>query len=215
VRSLDSYRAYYERYSDPWEAQALLRARPLAGDEELAAEFVAMIDPVRYPQGGLSPEALRQVRRLKARMESERLPRGAEPRKHTKLGPGGLSDVEWVVQLLQQEHAGTEPGLRTTSTMAGLQASVDLGLVALADAETLRDAWRLASRVRNANTLVQGRPSDSIPAGVRELSAVSRVLGYKPGETSEMLEDYFRTTRRARHVFERLFYGLDDAAAPK
>ena len=98
--------------------------------------------------------------------------------------------------------------------MAGLQASVDLGLVALADAETLRDAWRLASRVRNANTLVQGRPSDSIPAGVRELSAVSRVLGYKPGETSEMLEDYFRTTRRARHVFERLFYGLDDAAAP-
>ena len=214
VRSLDSYRAYYERYSDPWEAQALLRARPLAGDEELAAEFVAMIDPVRYPQGGLGPEALRQVRRLKARMESERLPRGAEPRKHTKLGPGGLSDVEWVVQLLQQEYAGTESALRTTSTMAGLQASVDLGLMTVEDAETLRDAWRLASRVRNANTLVQGRPSDSIPSGMRELSAVSRVLGYKPGETSEMLEDYFRTTRRARHVFERLFYGLDDAAAP-
>ena len=206
VRTLGSYGAYYERFSDPWEAQALLRARPLAGDEQLAADFLAVIDPVRYPADGLTADALRQVRRLKARMESERLPRGVEPRRHTKLGPGGLSDVEWVVQLLQQEHAGSEPALRTTSTMVGLQASVDLGLVTVDDAATLREAWRLASRVRNANTLVQGRPSDSIPSAVRELSAVSRVLGYGPGEASEMLEDYFRATRRARNVFERLFY---------
>ena len=206
VRTLDSYRAYYERFSDPWEAQALLRARPLAGDEDLAASFLAMIDPVRYPQGGLTAEALRQVRRLKARMESERLPRGAEPRRHTKLGPGGLSDVEWVVQLLQQEHGAAEPALRTTTTLAGLRAAVELNLVAEEDADILADAWRLAARVRNANTLVQGRPSDTIPSAVRELSAVSRVLGYQAGEASEMLEDYFRTTRRARGVFERLFY---------
>lgn len=210
VRTLDSYRAYYARFSAPWEAQALLRARPLAGDPDVAAEFIDMIDPVRYPSGGLDDAAIRQVRRLKARMESERLPRGVEPRRHTKLGPGGLSDVEWVVQLTQQQHAAQMPQLRTTSTMAGLQAAVSVGLIEPDDAEVLADAWRLASRVRNANTLVHGKPSDTIPSSPQELAAVSRLLGYDAGQASEMLEDYFTTTRRARNVFDRLFYGIDD-----
>ncbi|MFM2438396.1 MAG: hypothetical protein RLZ55_1215 [Actinomycetota bacterium] len=210
VRTLASYRAYYDRFSAPWEAQALLRARPLAGDEDLAAAFVTLIDPVRYPAAGLTAADLVGVRRLKARMESERLPRGVDPRRHTKLGPGGLSDVEWVVQLLQQEHGAAVSGLRTTATVPAMTAAVAADLIEAEDADVLLESWRLASRVRNAITLVLGKPGDAIPNDVRDVASVSRVLGYEAGQSSDMVEDYLRTTRRARRVFDRLFYGISE-----
>lgn len=206
VRTLASYAAYYQRFSAPWEAQALLKARPLAGDDELAEQFLDIIDPVRYPAGGLAETDLIGMRRLKARMESERLPRGVDPKRHTKLGPGGLSDVEWVVQLIQQQHAHDVPELRTTSTPEAMAIAVQREFISPKDADKLMAAWRLASRVRNANTLVLGKASDTIPSDVRDIAAVSRVLGYQPGHSSDMLEDYFRTTRRARKVFDRLFF---------
>lgn len=209
VRTLASYRAYYARFSAPWEAQALLRARPMAGDLELAAAFIDMIDPVRYPVNGLSAADLMAMRRLKARMESERLPRGVDPRRHTKLGPGGLSDVEWVVQKVQQEHAGQVGELRTTATLPGMAAAVEHGFVDHADSEVLLTAWQVASHMRNANTLVLGKASDTIPTDVRDLAAVSRVMGYEPGHSADMLDDYLRATRRARTVFDRLFYGRE------
>ena len=105
VRTLASYRAYYGRWSAPWEAQALLRAELGAGDEDLGARFTRMIAEFRYPLDGISPAGVREIRRIKARMEAERMPRGADRARHAKLGPGGLSDVEWTVQLLQLQHA--------------------------------------------------------------------------------------------------------------
>ncbi|HEX6445937.1 MAG TPA: bifunctional [glutamine synthetase] adenylyltransferase/[glutamine synthetase]-adenylyl-L-tyrosine phosphorylase [Streptosporangiales bacterium] len=207
VRSLDSYAAYYRRWSSPWESQALLRARPVAGDADLGRRFVELADGLRYPSGGLPDGAVREIRRLKARMEAERLPRGAERATHVKLGPGGLSDVEWAAQLLQLRHAGAEPALRTTGTLAALDRSVDLGLLAPADRDVLASAWRLATRVRNARTLVTGRSGDAIPVAARERAAVARVLGYAPGEVGDLVEDYRRSARHARAVFERVFYG--------
>ena len=116
VRTLASYRAYYERWSVPWEAQALLRAEPVAGDRPLGARFTVLADELRYPPGGIGDDFAREIRRIKARMEAERMPRGVDPALHLKLGPGGLSDVEWVVQLLQLRHAHAVPELRTTRT---------------------------------------------------------------------------------------------------
>ena len=206
VRSLASYQAYYERWSSPWEAQALLRATPIAGSPELGARFVDLIDPLRYPAGGLEVGALREARRLKARMEAERLPRGADPTLHTKLGRGGLSDVEWTVQLLQMEHAADHPSLRTTSTLEGLDALVATQLMSAQDAETLRASWLLATSVRDAVMLVKGRSGDSLPTDMAELSALAAVL--RPGTApTEVTDEYLRVTRRARAVMERIFYG--------
>ncbi|MEY2990335.1 MAG: Glutamate-ammonia-ligase adenylyltransferase [Actinomycetota bacterium] len=206
VRSLASYRAYYERWSSPWEAQALLRATPIAGQERLRASFVELIDPLRYPAGGLDIAALREARRLKARMEAERLPRGADPTLHTKLGRGGLSDVEWTVQLLQMEHGARIAELRTTNTLHALAACVSSGLVSEADARTLRTAWLLASAVRDATILVRGRASDSLPTDVAELASIAAVL--RPGGIpTELTDEYLRVTRRSRAVMERIFYG--------
>ncbi|MER7988420.1 bifunctional [glutamine synthetase] adenylyltransferase/[glutamine synthetase]-adenylyl-L-tyrosine phosphorylase [Streptomyces noursei] len=207
VRTLASYAAYYRRWSLVWEAQALLRAEPVAGDVELGQRFVELIDPLRYPAEGLGEDAVREIRRLKARMESERLPRGADPTTHAKLGRGGLSDVEWTVQLMQLRHGWELPGLRTTRTRDALAAAHAAGLIGTDDARTLDEAWVLAARVRNAVMLVRGRPGDTFPADGRELAAVGRYLGYEEGHVGDMVDDYRRITRRARAVVEELFYG--------
>ncbi|GII83794.1 glutamate-ammonia-ligase adenylyltransferase [Sphaerisporangium siamense] len=209
VRSLSSYAAYYRRWSSPWESQALLRARYSAGDAALGAEFMALIEPLRHPPGGIGEDAVREIRRLKARMEAERLPRGADPLLHTKLGRGGLADVEWPAQLIQLRHAYAVPGLRTTRTLAALRAAAEAGLLAEPDEEVLAEAWRFASRVRDAIMLVRGRAGDSIPADVRERAMIARALGYPPDGSEDFVEDYRRATRRARAVTERVFYGAD------
>ncbi|MET9340923.1 bifunctional [glutamine synthetase] adenylyltransferase/[glutamine synthetase]-adenylyl-L-tyrosine phosphorylase [Nonomuraea sp. NPDC003804] len=206
VRTLASYRAYYARWSSPWESQALLRARFCAGDAELGAAFVEMIDDLRHPPGGLPQESVREIRRLKARMEAERLPRGADPTLHTKLGRGGLSDVEWVAQLLQLRHAATEPALRTTRTLEALRAAASRGLLDPADAEVLADSWRFASRIRDAIMLVKGRAGDMVPSGAHERRLLARTLGYPPDGSEDFVNDYRRVTRRARQVVERVFY---------
>ncbi|MFE7059442.1 bifunctional [glutamine synthetase] adenylyltransferase/[glutamine synthetase]-adenylyl-L-tyrosine phosphorylase [Streptomyces californicus] len=207
VRTLKSYAAYYRRWSLVWESQALLRAEPVAGDAEVGRAFTELVDPLRYPVEGLGEDAVREIRRLKARMESERLPRGADPTLHAKLGRGGLSDVEWTVQLLQMQHGWAEPGLRTTRTREALAAACAADLIPAEDAQTLDEAWVLASRVRNAVMLVRGRAGDTFPADSRELAAVGRYLGYEPGHVGDMLDDYRRITRRARAVVEERFYG--------
>ncbi|MEU5773026.1 bifunctional [glutamine synthetase] adenylyltransferase/[glutamine synthetase]-adenylyl-L-tyrosine phosphorylase [Streptomyces venezuelae] len=207
VRTLRSYEAYYRRWSLVWESQALLRAEPVAGDEELGRAFIGLVDPLRYPAEGLGEDAVREIRRLKARMEAERMPRGADPTLNAKLGRGGLSDVEWTVQLLQLEHGWAEPGLRTTRTREALAAACAAELIPTQDAATLDEAWVLAARVRNAVMLVRGRAGDTFPSDGRELAAVARYLGYDPGHVGEMLDDYRRITRRARAVVEERFYG--------
>ncbi len=207
VRSLSSYRAYYARWSSTWEAQALLRAGVGAGDRDLGAALLASIDAIRYPEAGLARAQVLEIRKLKARMEAERLPRGGDPSGHVKLGPGGLSDVEWVVQLLQLQHAAALPGLRTTNTLAALAVAVENELVTVDDAEALRSAWVLASRIRNAVMLLRGRVGDRLPTDSRELSAVAQVLGYAKGESSLLVEDYRRHARMARQVMDRLFWG--------
>ena len=205
VRSLDSYRAYYERWAETWEFQALLRARPIAGSEELGRAFIKLIDPYRYPRE-FTAEQAQQVRRMKARVEHERMPHGADRTRQLKLGRGGLSDVEWLVQLIQLQRAHEVQGLRTTSTLEALNAAVEANLVAAEDAEVLRDAWLLATKIRGGNVLRGVRQSDLLPTLRDALEAVARWSGYTPGSARQLEEDYLRVTRNARKVYERLFF---------
>jgi len=206
ARSLAAYEAYYARWSLTWEAQALLRGRGAAGDAALMADFEALADRTRYP-AALTASEIREVRRIKARVESERLPQGADPARHLKLGRGSLSDVEWYVQLIQLQHAARLPELRTTSTLSALEAATAAGLVDEADAERLRAAWIFASRARSALTLWTAKTTDVLPADRVQLDGVARLMGYPPRSASRLEEDYLAVTRRARAVFERGFYG--------
>lgn len=210
VRSFDAYAEYYERWVSPWESQALLRARPVAGDAALGAAFDELIAPLRYPAGGLDHAVVREVRRIKARVEAERLPRGVDPARHLKLGRGGVADVEWTAQLLQLQHAHEVAGLRTTATLDALTAAADAGLLDRDDAAVLAAAWRLASRLRDAIVLWTGRAggahADVLPHDRQALAGIARVVGYPSGSGGELEEDYLRTARRARSVVERVFY---------
>lgn len=208
VRSFDAYEAYYRRWALGWEAQALLRARAMVGDSTLLADFMAMADQVRYPEV-FSDQDAREIRRIKARVESERLPQGADPTRHLKLGRGSLSDVEWVVQLFQLFSAHSVPDLQTPSTTTALRVLAAHDLITEQDEKTLHTAWLMASRVRTALTLFGAKNTDLLPSDRETLEGAARLMGYPAGSASVLEEEYLRETRHSRAVFERLFYAAE------
>jgi glutamate-ammonia-ligase adenylyltransferase len=205
VRTLDSYETYYAQWAQTWEIQALLRAHRVAGDLELGERFLRMVDKTRYPPGGVSAEAMQEIRRIKARIDAERLPRGADPNTHTKLGRGGLADIEWTVQLIQLRHAHTVHALHNTSTLDALDAIGAAELIAAGDVELLQQAWLTATRARNALVLVRGKPTDQLPGPGRQLNAVAVAAGWDNGDGGEFLDNYLRVTRRAKAVVRKVF----------
>lgn len=176
----------------------------LAGDEPLIRDFESLADSVRYPSA-IAEKEVREVKRIKARVENERLPQGTDPLRHLKLGRGSLSDVEWLVQLMQLQRGSEMRSLRTTSTLEALTRAWAL-TISDDDASTLRSAWTLASRARSAVTLWANKSSDVLPSDRKALEGIARLLEYPPGSATALEEDYLATTRRARAVFERLFY---------
>jgi glutamate-ammonia-ligase adenylyltransferase len=205
VRTLASYAAYYAQWAQPWEIQALLRAHRIAGDPDVGHHCLVMADKTRYPEGGVSQQTVQEIRRIKARVDAERLPRGADPNTHTKLGRGGLADVEWTVQLLQLRYADKIPALHNTSTLQSLDAIGAAELIAEGDVDLLRQAWLTATRARNALVLVRGKPTDQLPGPGRQLNAVAVAAGWYDSDGGEFLDNYLRVTRRAKNVVLKVF----------
>jgi [glutamine synthetase] adenylyltransferase / [glutamine synthetase]-adenylyl-L-tyrosine phosphorylase len=198
ARSVEGYSAYFHRWAHVWERQAMLRARPVAGDPDVGQRFMALLEEFVW-EPGLSVDDVREIRRIKARIERERIPPGEDPAFHLKLGRGSLSDVEWTVQLLQLRW-----GVRCPATTGALEALVDHGVLAPSDADLLGTAYRFCEETRNRLFLVASGPGDALPP---QESALLRWLARSLETTpSELREDYRRVTRRARRVMERLFY---------
>ncbi len=204
VRTVSSYQSYYERWAEVWEFQALLRARVLVGLGGSGRAMTQVIDTFRYPQE-LSLRQELEIKRIKARVEAERLPQGADPGRHLKLGKGSISDVEWLIQLIQLKFASRFEALRTHSTTGALESAKGLNLLKADDCDTLEAAWSLASRIRSANVLANDRQSDMLPTDRRQLEGIARMLEYEPGSASVLEEEYLAATRRARAVYERVF----------
>jgi len=204
VRSVAGYAGYYERWADAWEFQALLRARVLVGSTELQEEFTSLINPYRYPKD-ISKAILIEIRRIKARVETERLPQGADPARHLKLGRGSISDVEWLVQIWQLQHADKVPALQTTSTSEALEALRAQGLIPTDDIHRLAAGWLIASRCRSAEVLASDKRTDLLPNDLRQLDAMARILEYQPGDSQLLEENYLSITRKARTSFEKHF----------
>lgn len=197
VRSVEGYATYWARYALVWERQAMLRARPVAGDAALGAALVERVQ-AWIRDAGLSEEDAREIRRMKARIERERIPVGEDPQFHLKLGRGSLSDVEFTAQLLQLRHGVEAPG-----TIGALEALVAADLLPEDDGRQLTDSYEFCERTRNRWYLVNSRASDALPADPAQLQWLARSLDLTP---AELREDYRRVTRRARRVTERVFY---------
>jgi glutamate-ammonia-ligase adenylyltransferase len=204
-RTLGSYLAYWDRWAEPWEFQALLKARPVAGDADLAARFCAEAARGVFAKA-LDAATVAELRKMKARVETERLPRGADPRLHLKLGPGAVADVEWTVQLLQLQHGGGDPELRVPSTRAALARLRAAGVLDAREHDWLLRAYDLCTRLRNVGHLVTGRAMDQLPTDQTVLTRLARAVKL-PGERQELMEAHRRATRRARQVVEERFWG--------
>ncbi len=211
-RTLASYEAYWERWAEPWERQAMLRVRSVAGDRDLGRRF-ERVAAERAFAGGLDQERRIATRRMKARIEKERVPSRVDPERHVKLGPGGIADVEWTVQLLQLEHGAVRPALRGASTLATLDAIEDEGILDHRDVERLRDGLRFATTIRNRLALLRQRDADVLPTGER-LEQLARAMGYGRGGRQQLEADWFRHARHVRTIVERSFYGMTDRATP-
>jgi glutamate-ammonia-ligase adenylyltransferase len=202
-RSLASFRRYYEEWVEPWELLAMVRARPIAGHQGLLVSYFETIEPILWRQA-LPREVVLAIRAIKARVEAERIPAGEDPDFHLKLGPGGLSDVEFLTQLLQLRHGGTMPELRVTGTFHALAALRDHEILTATDYHSLHDSYLFCTRVRLRLHLQSGRPSDSLPTDQEATARLAASLGFD--RTGELREQYMRYTRRARRTFESLFF---------
>jgi [glutamine synthetase] adenylyltransferase / [glutamine synthetase]-adenylyl-L-tyrosine phosphorylase len=205
VRSIDSYAAYYKRWAGTWESQALLRARLIAGEQAIVSAFVELINQYRYPEK-IEHAAIVEIRRIKARVEVERLPQGADPKRHLKLGRGSISDIEWLVQLLQLEHASAYPQIQTPHTLPALEQMEACGLISNSDARVLKEAWVISSSIRSSAMLYLNKRTDVLPVDRAQLEGIARLTGYPRGGASSLEQDYLAATRRGRAVFEKLFF---------
>ena len=206
VRSLESSLVYYDRWAQLWEFQALTRARPSAGDLALGRRLIDAVAS-RVWRAQLGAEEIAEIRRMKARIERERVKGRQDRRYQVKLGVGGLADVEFTVQLLQMRHGHSQPALRTPNTLKALEALDRIGLLERRDAAWLLDAYLLLNRVRNHMFLLRGLATDALPDRDEELEKLARSLGYGRLARARFLEHYRRVTRRARRVTDRVFYG--------
>jgi len=206
ARSFDYCVEYYERWAQTWEHQALIKARSAAGDADIGSRFVEMTRRYSFPES-LKAEALLEIRHLKARMERERIPRGTDPRRNFKLGPGGISDIDFAVQIMQMQHGASVVALRTTGALDALEAARSAGLLDDSAARMLSESYSFLSKLRNRLFLLVGRPIDALPPQPERMEAVGIAMGYKDQPRQELEEEYLRTTRRTRRIAEPMIFG--------
>ena len=147
---------------------------------------------------------IRSIRSIKARVERERLPRGEDPDFHLKLGPGGLSDIEFLAQLWQLRLGHKHPELQTTRTLEAIDRLAEIGVMSIGEADDLTTTYQLCTQIRNRLFLQTARSHDSIPLDGEESARLARSLGYD--NRSVLREEYRRNTRRARRIFEQRFF---------
>jgi [glutamine synthetase] adenylyltransferase / [glutamine synthetase]-adenylyl-L-tyrosine phosphorylase len=210
ARSMASYLEYWERWAETWEYQSLLRARFVAGDEPLGKRFLSNAMDFAYPER-LTLEQVVAIRRMRVRMEEERV-RPAEARRfHFKLGYGSLADVQFAVELSLMRHGFEHPGVRRTHTLEALEAIAASRLVEDSVARSLADAYVFLMRVKLALEIERRVPCDALPPTPEGQAALARRLGYEDRPRHRFLEDYRRITRKARLAMERVFYQEEGA----
>jgi len=208
ARSMASYLEYWERWAETWEYQALLRARFVAGDESLGRRFVSNSADFAYPER-LTFAQVAQVRRMRVRMEEERIRPKDDRRFHFKLGYGSLADVQWAVELSLMRHGFAHPDVRRTNTLEALEALTAAGLIEESVARALREAYVFLSEIKAALEIDQRVPAEALPPTPEGQVALARRLGYAERARHAFLQDYRRITHRARVAMERVFYEED------
>ncbi len=203
ARSLEGYQRYYAERGQLWERQSLLKRRFVAGDPELGQRFLQLADQWCY-QPDFSEAEIDEIRTMKRRIEAERLGTGSKAR-DVKLGAGGLSDIEFTVQLMQLQHGFGRTSVRDNRTLPALSGLSEHNLLDIGDRATLDVGYRFCQRFRNARYHLSGLSSDVFPDDEHEELLLARRLGYP--STKDLEADYQEITEAVREVTDRLLYG--------
>jgi glutamate-ammonia-ligase adenylyltransferase len=206
ARSMAAWLEYWERWGRTWEFQALLKARFVAGDEILGRRFTMAAEDFAYPEY-LPIERVAEIRRMRVRMEEERIRQADARRYHFKLGYGGLADVQFAVELSQLRLGREHSDVRSRHTLDALEALARERLVEDGAALALGEAYVFLNEVKNAMEIDRRVHAEALPATPEGQLALARRLGYEEFARASFLEDYRRITRRARRAMERVFYG--------
>jgi len=209
ARSVAGFLEYWERYAETWEFQSLLRARSVAGDEALGRRFEGWAEDFAYPPDGLTVDRVAEIRRMRERIERERVKPPEATAFHFKLGRGSLADVQFAVELSLMRHGGAVPEVRTRRTLVAIERLAERRLLPSSAAHDLGDAFVFLSDVKNALEIDRRLHAEALPASPDEQTALARRLGYEAYARQAFLDDYLRTTRRARRAMERIFVGGD------
>ncbi|HET7236709.1 MAG TPA: hypothetical protein VFK59_09800 [Actinomycetota bacterium] len=205
AKSFAAYLEYWERYAETWEFQALTRARPVAGDEALGRRFCSFAADFAYP-GYLPVDRVAEIRRMRERIERERVKPAEASAFHFKLGVGSLADVQFAVELSLMRFGGRHPEVRTRRTLEAIERLAEVRLIEDSVALALGEAFVFLSDVKDALEVDRRVHAESIPPAPEEQLALARRLGYEEYPRQTFLEDYRRITRRARRAMERVFY---------
>ncbi|WP_181797088.1 bifunctional [glutamine synthetase] adenylyltransferase/[glutamine synthetase]-adenylyl-L-tyrosine phosphorylase, partial [Streptomyces sp. WELS2] len=211
VRTLSSHVAYYQRWAKTWEFQALLKARPVAGDPALGQAYLDALHPLVW-QAAERENFVADVQKMRRRVV-ENIP-AAEIDRELKLGPGGLRDVEFAVQLLQLVHGRTDPALRSGTTLDALRALAAGGYVGREDAARLDEAYRFLRSMEHRIQLYRLRRTHLVPEAETDLRRLGRSLGLRTDPVAELTREWKRHSTVVRRLHEKLFYRpLLDAVA--
>jgi [glutamine synthetase] adenylyltransferase / [glutamine synthetase]-adenylyl-L-tyrosine phosphorylase len=209
ARSFAAWLEYWERYAETWEFQSLLRARFVAGDETLGARFCSFAADFAYPDV-LTLDRVAEVRRMRDRVERERVKPAEAGRFHFKLGYGSLADVQFAVELALMRHGGAHASVRTTRTLEAIEALARERLVEDAVARELGEAFVFLSDVKNALEIDRRLHAEALPPAPEDLTVLARRLGFEEYPVQTLFETYRRITRRARRAMERVFFDAAD-----
>jgi [glutamine synthetase] adenylyltransferase / [glutamine synthetase]-adenylyl-L-tyrosine phosphorylase len=205
ARSMVAFLEYWERWGRTWEFQSLLKTRFVAGDPSLGRRFLSSAADFAYPEY-LSIDRIAEIRRMRVRMESERVKPPDARRFHFKLGHGGLADVQFAVELAQMRHGAEHPEVRPTNTLEALEALARERLVEDSVSLALGEAYVFLNEVKNAMELDRRVHAEAVPPSAEGQLELARRMGYEEYPRQRFLEDYRRITRRARRAMERVFY---------
>lgn len=197
--SLDSALMYYQSAARMWEKQALIKARPAAGDLQLGETFLERIRPLIFPKF-FDDETLEEIRKVKSQTELYVEEKGLTDLE-VKRGRGGIRDIEFTVQMLQLLNGGRFPEIRVRSTLGAIRALGFTGLLSALEADVLARNYVFLRTVEHRLQLKEGLQTHTLPREPDELSALSHGLGYRDAES--FLRDYKERTATNRKILER------------
>lgn len=211
VRTLSSHLAYYDRWAKTWEFQALLKARAVAGDAALGVEYTEAVGPLVW-QASERENFVADAQKMRRRV-IDNIPPDLVDRE-LKLGPGGLRDVEFAVQLLQLVHGRNDATLRSGNTLDALAALAAGGYVGRTDAAQLDAAYRFLRAMEHRIQLYRLRRTHLVPEDPADLRRLGRSLGLRTEPVAELTRQWKRHAAVVRRLHEKLFYRpLLDAVA--